>query len=163
MKMRLKRRIKGKTDYRARIKLLKSEFGRIVFRKTNKYIIGQYIESEEAKDKVIVGVNSKNLLNYGWPKEASGSLKCLAASYLTGFLLGKKILDREKNGGVADLGLIRSIAKSKAYSFLKGVADSGINIKVKKEMFPEEKRIKTSLKAKIEFDKIKQNIEKKFI
>lgn len=161
--MKLKRRIKGKTDYKARINLLRSGRARVVFRKTNRYIIGQYVKSREAKDYVVLGVNSKDLLNYGWPDFSRGSLKSLAASYLIGFLLGKKILDRDEKEGIFDMGLSRSIPKSRAYAFLKGVVDSGVKIKIKEEMFPNEERIKKSLKIAIEFDKIKENIEKKFI
>ena len=106
--MKLKRQNEGKTDYKARIGMLKSRKGRIVFRKTNKYIIGQYVESREAKDNVVAGANSKELLNYGWPESAIGSLKSLPASYLTGFLLGKKLSDKEIKECIFDIGLIRN-------------------------------------------------------
>jgi len=161
-----KRRIKGKTDYKARINLLKSGKGRIVFRKTNRYIIGQYVESKEAKDKVIVGVNSKELLKYGWPKEATGSLKSLPASYLSGFLLGKKISKKDITEGIFDIGLHRSLKKSRIYSFLKGVIDADIKIKSKEELFPDEKKLRgehMKYKEKLDFDKIKQNIEEKLV
>ena len=39
MKIPKRRRKQGKTDYAKRIKLLKSKSPRIVFRKTNKYIL----------------------------------------------------------------------------------------------------------------------------
>ena len=89
MKTIRKRRKQGKTNYLKRIKLLKSGKPRVVFRKTNRYIIAQYIISKEAKDSISIGINSKILLNYGWPKEKMGSLKSLPASYLTGYLMGK--------------------------------------------------------------------------
>ena len=41
MKVSKRRRIEAKTDYAKRIKLLKSEKPRLVFRRTNKYIIAQ--------------------------------------------------------------------------------------------------------------------------
>ena len=91
MKTLKRRRREGKTDYLKRLKLLKSEKPRIVFRKTNKYIIGQYVKSEEARDKVIFNVVSKELFKYKWPKEFQGSLKSISASYLTGYLIGKEI------------------------------------------------------------------------
>jgi len=163
--MKLKRRREGRTDYKARINLLKSGKPRIIFRKTNKYVIGQYVKSEEAKDKVVVGITSKELLKYGWPSNSSGSLKSIPACYLTGFLLGKKILDRaDKPNAIFDIGLNRSIAKSRVYGFLKGIVDSGIVVEYGKEIFPDEKRIKGEhLKNKIEFEKIKKNIEKNFV
>ena len=160
----MKRRKQGKTDYKARITLLKGKTGRVVFRKTNRYIIGQYIKSEEAKDRIIVGVFSRKLLEYGWPKTATGSLKSIPASYLTGFLLGKEMLEKDEKQGIFDIGLLRSIEKSKPYAFLKGIIDAGIDIKADKKMFPEEKRIiGGNLKISLDFNKIKENIEKKFI
>ena len=152
-----RRRRQGKTDYKARLSLLKSGKPRVVFRKTNKYIIGQFIESKGAEDSIIVGVVSKDLLKHSWPKEAEGSLKSMPASYLTGYLLGKRVGDKE---AIFDLGLLRNIAKSKAFGFLKGVIDAGVKIKASKEVFPDEERIKgKDLKNKIDFDKIKGSIE----
>ncbi len=162
-----KRRREGKTDYKARIALLRSGKARVVFRKTNRYVIGQYVKSTEGRDKVIIGLNSKELLKYGWPENLKGSLKSLSACYLTGFLLGKKILDKEeKVEAIFDIGLLRGIKKSREYAFLKGVIDAEVKIGGKKEIFPDEERLKGEhLKKNLReiFNKIKENIEKKFI
>lgn len=152
-----RRRLEGKTDYRARLGMLKSNKSRVVFRKTNKYIIGQFIKSDEAQDKVSIGISSKDLEGFGWPKEASGSLKNLAASYLTGFMLGKKVIDKEgKVNAIFDIGLGRNIPKSRAYAFLRGVIDAGLAIACEKEVLPEEAKIKS---RQNNFDKIKEKIE----
>jgi len=163
--LKKRRRAEGKTDYKARVAMLKSGKARVVFRRTNRYIIGQYVKSKEAADYVLAGANSKELLDYGWLKTSSGSLKSLPASYLTGFLLGKKISDKEGEEGIFDLGLLRNVKKSRAYAFLKGVADAGIKVKANEEIFPDEKRIKgMHMKSRISevFEKIKENINKKF-
>ena len=133
------RKIEHKTDYAKRIKLLKSRNPRVVFRRTNKYIIAQYVESEEAKDKVKIGVSSKILLKYGWNKEAEGSLKSITSSYLTGLLFGRKI--KEMPEPIVDIGMHRNLHKSKIFGFIKGLIDAGIKIKCKKEAFPSEDRI----------------------
>ena len=70
-----RRRLEAKTNYSKRIKLLKGNSPRIVFRKSNKYILAQLVESKEAQDKVKFGVTSKKLLDYGWPKEAVSRFK----------------------------------------------------------------------------------------
>ena len=162
MKIEKRRRRQGKTDYKARLSLLKSGKPRIVFRKTNKYIIGQYVKSKEAQDSVTIGVTSRDLLKFGWPKEMPGSLKSLPASYLTGFLLGKKILDKEdKASAVLDIGLLRSIKKSKVYAFSKGLVDAGIEIPCSKEVFPDENRlVGRHMKKNPDAEKIKHEIEK---
>jgi len=134
-----RRRQEFKTNYSRRLKLLKSKTPRIVFRKSNKYIIAQLVSSKEAQDKVELGISSKNLLSYGWPKEASKSLKTLPAAYLTGYLIGKKI---KVDKGVVDFGLNRNVHKSKIYAFIKGLQDAGVKVTEKENAFPEEDRIK---------------------
>lgn len=141
MKIPKKRRNENKTDYGKRLMLLKSEMPRVVFRKTNKYVIGQYVTSKETKDNVEIGVNSVQLLNYDWPKEFGGSLKSIPASYLVGLLMGRKILKEKKETPIADFGMIRSIHKTKIFAFLKGLVDAGVEIKHEGKVFPSEDRI----------------------
>ncbi|MFH1503074.1 MAG: 50S ribosomal protein L18 [Candidatus Diapherotrites archaeon] len=161
MKVQKRRRRENKTDYLKRLKLLKGEKPRIVFRKTNRYILAQYIISKEAQDKVLVGMNSKELNNYGWPKNAQGSLKSITASYLIGYLIGKKISAKKLENPILDSGMNRVLHKNKIYAFLKGLIDSEVKISCKKELFPEESRIKGEhLKSKIPFQEIKSKMEK---
>lgn len=142
MKVQKRRRMEKKTDYGKREKLLRSEKPRLVFRKTNRYILAQYISSKNAQDKVGIGVTSKDLLGYGWPKELEGSLKSLPASYLTGLLIAKKISDQKLPNPIMDLGMLRVLHKTKIYSFIKGANDGGLKIKCDSSLFPEEERIK---------------------
>jgi large subunit ribosomal protein L18 len=161
MKALKRRRKENKTDYLKRLKLLKSDKPRIVFRKTNKYIIAQYVLSIEAQDKVSFGVTSKELIKYGWPESAVGGLKSVTATYLTGYLIGKRIIKNKLAEPIIDFGMIPVLHKSKVFAFLKGVIDSGIKINCKKETFPEEARIKGEhLKNKIKFEDIKSKINK---
>jgi large subunit ribosomal protein L18 len=161
MKTIRKRRKEFKTDYGKRVKLLKSEKPRLVFRKTNKFVLAQYVESKEAQDKTIFALNSKNLLEYGWPKTAVGSLKSLTASYLTGYLMGKTISKKKLENPIVDFGMIRVLHKTKVYAFLKGLIDAGLKIECAEKTFPEESRIKGEhMKNKIPFDEIKSKLEK---
>lgn len=159
-----RRRREQKTDYSKRLKLLKSELPRIVFRKTNRYLIAQYIISEQTKDKIEIGIDSKKLINYGWPENFKGSLKSIPAAYLIGMLIGKEITKNKKESPIVDFGMLRILPKSKVYAFLKGLVDSKVKIKYKEENFPNEDRI-TGKHLKNDFSKIfneiKSNIEKK--
>lgn len=163
MKSIFRRRKEGKTDYLRRINMLKSGSPRLVFRKTNNYIIAQYITSKEAQDKVEITGNSKELHKYGWPEEFKGSLKSIPASYLTGFLIGKKIEKENKETPIIDFGMIQNLHRTKMYAFLKGVIDSGVKIPYKREdIFPEEERIQgKALKKDFsgKFKEIKSRIE----
>src|SRR4030042_3127504 len=158
-----RRRMEGKTDYAQRIKLLKGETPRIAFRKTNRYIIAEYITSREAQDRIEIGITSKKLKEYGWPDEFDGSLKSIPASYLTGLLIGRGIIKKKLKTPIADFGMIRAVKTTKAYAFLKGVFDAGVKINCPKENFPEEEKI-SGKNMKKDFSKtfkeIKSKIEK---
>lgn len=161
MKVPKKRRREAKTDYKKRIKLLKSGLPRVVFRRTNKYLIAQYITSEEAQDKVVFGMDSRVLLKLGWPEKAKFSLKTIPAAYLMGVLMGKEIIKRKLKEPIIDFGMLRVLHKSRVYAFLKGLKDAGIGIKCKEDLFPEEKRLKGEhLKNKINIEEIKSKIIK---
>lgn len=161
MKTLKRRRKEFRTDYKKRFALLKSGMPRIVFRKTDKYLIVQYVKSKEAQDKIVFGIDSRELLRYGWPKDKKENIKSTPASYLIGYLIGKKILLKKLEKPIVDFGMARVIHKTGAYAFIKGLVDSGIKIECNKETFPEESRIKGEhLKTKIPFEEIKSKIEK---
>jgi len=165
MRVAKRRRRQGKTDYKARLILLKSERPRIVIRKTNKYFIVQFITSDSSKDKTEVYTNSRELVKYGWPKDWKNSLKSIPAAYLTGILAGKKIqgkgLDTEP---ILDFGLQAEIKKSRIYAIVKGLVDSGIKINCKEETFPNQERVSGKhMKKDVEkiIDEVKEKIRRK--
>ncbi|MEN7982003.1 MAG: 50S ribosomal protein L18 [Nanoarchaeota archaeon] len=161
MKKTIRRRRKEcKTDYLSRLKLLKSGKPRIVFRRTNRYIIAQYVISKEAQDKIVFGVSSKALLKHRWPENAKGSLKSISASYLTGYLIGKEIKKKKLETPIVDFGMIQTLHKTKIYAFLKGVIEAGIEISCDEKCFPEENRIKGEhMKNKINVEEIMEKIK----
>lgn len=148
MKIQKKRRRQGKTDYKARMSLLKGAKPRIAVRKTGRYVSAQYIKSNNAQDYVVCSAHSKELLDYGWPESMKGSLKSLPACYLTGMLIAKRIIRKEgKNNAVAvlDIGLARNAAKSRIYAVLKGIVEGGgekIIVPHKKESLPDDNRVR---------------------
>ncbi|NCO11526.1 50S ribosomal protein L18 [Candidatus Pacearchaeota archaeon CG_4_9_14_0_2_um_filter_39_13] len=152
-----RRRKEGKTDYKARMASLKSGKPRLVVRKTNKYMIVEVVETDIAQDKVVSLVSSKDLLKFGWPKEKSGSLKNLAASYLTGFLLANK--SKEKNMNL-DIGMQRNVHKGRLYAVLKGAIEGGINIKCNEEVLPGDDMVFKKEEFKTIVNKVKGEISK---
>jgi len=133
-----RRRLERKTDYNLRLGLLKSKFPRIVVRRTNKYFIVQIVESYQAQDKVVFGTTSQELLEHGWDKKFTGSLKSIPAGYLTGYLTAKKVKSGEF---VIDLGMARSHKAGKLFAVIAGLIDGGLNIHANKEVFPSEERL----------------------
>lgn len=138
-KSSVKRRRQNKTDYKARFSLLKSPLKRVVIRRTNKYVLLQLVESHEAQDKVICGLSSKELLNNGWDKKFSGSLKSIPACYLTGKIFAGKLNPKEKY--IIDLGMIRNVNGSRMLSLINGLIDGGANISANSKSFPTPERI----------------------
>ena len=133
-----RRRRECKTDYKARRLLLTSGLPRIVVRKTNKHFILQAVESEEAQDKVLATITSKDLLKNGWDAKAGGSLKSIPAGYLTGMLMAKKL---GKGKYIVDLGMSRTLKGGRIFSVVKGLIDGGLNIPANKKVFPTEERL----------------------
>lgn len=159
MKVDKRRRRECKTDYLSRRKLLQGEKPRIAFRKTNKYVTAQYIVSKEAQDSIKIGLSSKDLLKFGWPKENSGALKSLPASYLLGLLIGERIIKEKLESPILDFGMIRTIHKNRLFAFVKGLKDAGIKIKCPEEAFPSQERLDGEhLKNKINLKEIKSKI-----
>jgi len=158
MKTLRRRRKEAKTDYKARFNLLKSRKARFVVRKTNTALIAQIVTSETAQDKVILTINSKNLLTKGWPAERKGSLKSLSAAYLTGFLIGKKTKSFIKEA-ILDSGMHKNIHGSRIYSLVKGAKDAGLNIPVDEKVLPKIERIMSNKNiSKSIIEKIKEKL-----
>ena len=155
IKLDKKRKLQRKTNYNKRLILLKGRSPRLVIRKTNKYIIMQIIESKNAQDRILYSATTKDLLKQEWPEDKKGSLKSLAASYLTGLLLGKKCKDKIKDKIILDTGLIPNTKGSRIYAGVKGIADSGLNISYNEKVMPSEEKIKSDYEF---FDKIKNKI-----
>lgn len=162
-KVKYRRRREGKTDYKARLILLKSGMPRVVIRKTGHYIIIQMVSSREAQDSVLLAVSSKELLDFKWPSKLAGSLKSVPAAYLAGFMFGSRIKKAKKDikKAILDIGLNRSTKGSRIYAAVKGMLDAGVDLGCSKEMFPSEQRLYARhMNKEISIEDIKKEIEK---
>jgi large subunit ribosomal protein L18 len=145
-----RRRREGKTDYRQRLKLLKSRKIRMVVRKSLKNTQIQFIEYNETGDNVIAVANSKELVSkYNWKHSTSNT----PAAYLTGILAGKRAKDKGINECILDIGRFVPVKGSKVFASLKGVVDTGITCPFDEEKIPTEDRLTGSyLNEKIKPD-----------
>ncbi len=137
-RMPLKRRREGKTDYRQRLRLLKSGKTRAVVRVTNNKIIVQFTDYHEDGDKVKINIDSNHLEEYGWDGHGSN----LPCSYLVGYLAGKKAQKEGIEEAVLDIGLNVPKKGGKIFSALNGIVDSGVYIPHDPEILPTEPRKK---------------------
>ncbi len=131
-----RRRREGKTNYAKRIRLLEGNHPRLVVRKTSRYVIAQIVESREAKDRVVAGVTSKKLQDYGWKK----GFKSIPACYLTGMLIGKLAKEKKISYAILDIGLHRITKGSRLMAVVKG-ANKFIEVPYSEEVAPSEDRI----------------------
>jgi large subunit ribosomal protein L5e len=156
--VQFRRRREGKTDYRARKRLItqdKNKYNapkyRLVVRFTNKDIIAQIIFARIAGDVVVTSANASELPRYGIPV----GLTNYAAAYSTGLLLARRHLTKlglaSKYVGKADVdgedfnvepvkdgprpfkanldvGLVRTTTGHRVFAAMKGAVDGGINV-----------------------------------
>ena len=133
-----RRRREGRTDYRKRLKLLKSKKVRIVVRKSLKHIRVQFIEYDEVGDKILASaISSEIIKKYKWAFSTSNT----SAAYLTGLIAGKRAIDNGIMEGVLDIGRHLPVKGSKIFAALKGVLDAGIKCPHNSEKLPPENRI----------------------
>lgn len=134
--VQFRRKREGKTNYKKRLKLLLSKKPRLVIRRSNKNVYTQIVEYQSVGDKVVLSANLNELKKMGWDMGNN-----TASSYLTGILIGKKLIDKKIDAVVTDFFGVESVKGSKIYALLKGVKDSGFDINVDEGMFPSEDRI----------------------
>ncbi|HVY01431.1 MAG TPA: 50S ribosomal protein L18 [Candidatus Nanoarchaeia archaeon] len=136
-----RRRHENKTDYGARLLMLKSGKPRLVVRKTNRYVVAQIVTSKQAQDLVVLTVSSKDLIAKGWPEAQSGSLKSKAACYLTGMLAAKLAVKAGVKEAILDMGMLRNVKKSRIFATLKGAVDGGLIVPHSKDSLPADKEL----------------------
>lgn len=137
-KVKHRRRREGRTDYRTRMALLKSQLPRAVVRKSLKSTQVQIIEFNLKGDRILTSARAHDLEKYGW----KGSFSSLPASYLTGYLAGKRALKLGIDQAVLDIGLSPPIRGSKIFATLQGMIDAGLQIPHDASVLPTEERIK---------------------
>jgi len=163
--VKYRRRREGKTDYRARLRLIKQDKTkyntpkyRLVVRKTNKDIITHLVYAKISGDVVVESAYARELKNYGLKVGFTN----YASAYATGLLIARRILNHYKldskyqglavaNGeefsvkwneegprpfkALLDVGLARTTTGARVFAVLKGTLDGGLFIPHKDTRF----------------------------
>jgi large subunit ribosomal protein L18 len=157
-KVPFRRRREGKTDYRARLKLIRSGSPRLVVRRTLNHTTIQLVTYDEKGDRVIVSASTGHLRELGWAF-ATGNTP---AAYLAGLMAGRRAFKASVTEAILDLGRIRPSKGSRVFAALKGVIDAGVEVPHSDEVLPSEQRIKGAHLNKPEiaknFDEVRQKI-----
>jgi len=165
--VKYRRRREGKTDYYARKRLIvqdKTKFAtpkyRLVVRFTNSDVIAQVIYAKITGDAVLAAAYSHELPKFG----INNGLTNYAASYATGLLVARRLLQRlkldkkfagekEATGAyvepkedgfadgrpfkvVLDVGLVRTSTGARVFAAMKGAFDGGLFIQHSPKRFP---------------------------
>ena len=133
-----RRRREGKTDYRKRLKLLKSRKVRVVVRKSIKNTQIQFVEYKENGDNILISAKSDELINkFKWKFSTAST----PAAYLTGLLAGKRAKDKGIDECILDIGRHPPVTGSKIFASIKGIIDAGIKCPYNEEKIPGDDRI----------------------
>jgi len=159
-RVQFRRRREGKTDYRRRLKLIRSGMARAVVRCSLRHTVVQLIRYDEKGDRVVAEATTAQLTEKGW----TGSTGNLPAAYLAGLMAGRKALKANLDSAVLDIGLRTPSKGSKVFASLKGLLDAGMKINHTKEVLPPEDRIRGKHLGKehllTQFDQLKEWIIK---
>ncbi len=131
-----KRRRKGRTNYAARLALLKSSTTRLVVRKSNSSVSAQFVNFNSVGDATVAQANSRDLKRFGFEG------KCNTPSgYLVGYLVGKRALQKGVAQFVLDIGLHSATKGNVLFAIAKGAIDAGLTSRVGEDKLPSQKRI----------------------
>lgn len=136
-RVQFRRKREGKTDYKERLRLLRSGKPRFVVRSSLKHITVQVIQAQAAGDFTIAAAHSKELRKLGWKGHTSNT----PSAYLVGLLCGYRAIEAGVKECVLDLGMHVPTPQSKVFAALKGALDSGLQISHDEKILPSEKRI----------------------
>lgn len=132
-----RRRREQRTDYRQRLKLLKSGKPRLVVRRFLNSVICQVVSYEPKGDKTLAAASSLELSRMGWRAHGGN----LPSAYLTGLLCGLRAKKAKVTEAVLDTGIHASASGSCLYSALKGFLDAGLKVPHSEKILPPEGRI----------------------
>jgi large subunit ribosomal protein L18 len=144
-RVHFRRRREGKTDYRVRLRLLKSGTDRAVVRFSGRRVRVSIVRYDPVGDRVVAVAESAELGRLGFP---SSSLASTPAAYLTAYLAGLRSKSAGSESVVLDTGIRRPSEGGRLSAALKGLLDSGVEVPHGEGVFPSVDRLNGSHLAK---------------
>lgn len=136
-KVPFRRRREGRTNYRQRARLLRAGVPRAVVRHSLKHTTVQFVEYDPQGDRVLIAAHSKELEKVGW----EAALGNLPSAYLTGYIAGKRALEKGIDRAVLDIGLRPPTKGASCFATLRGILDAGVDIPHGEGVIPPEDRL----------------------
>ena len=135
-----RRRRSGRTNYRRRLRLLRSGLPRAVVRKSLNQTHVQIVRYDEGGDRIVASAVSLELRKFGWTAGTGN----VPAAYLTGLLAARRAVQ----GGVAqvvlDLGVQDPVGGGRLFAAARGLVDGGVNLPHGDDVFPADERVRGS-------------------
>ena len=133
-----RRRREGRTDYRRRLRLLRSGEARAVVRRSLNQTQVQIVAYDERGDRVVASAVSDELKQFGW----TGGTGNVPAAYLTGLLAGRRAAKQGVSSAVLDLGVQHPTGGGRLFAAAKGLLDAGVKVPHGEEVLPSDARIR---------------------
>ena len=162
-RVKFRRQREGKTDYRYRLRQLKSERPRAVVRLTNRRVLVSLEAFDPRGDRVLASAESPELSSVGFP---SSSLTSTPAAYLTGYLAGLRLAAQGEREAILDAGVLRPSKGGRFLGALQGLLDAGIDVPHSAEGLPPKERLGgTHLKHPIpqSLDELKKQVSSSLV
>jgi large subunit ribosomal protein L18 len=137
-RVHFRRRREGRTDYRVRLRLLKSDLPRAVVRLSDRRVRVAIVTFDPVGDRVLASAESTELKGIAFPVASAGSTP---AAYLTAYLAGLRAKSHGTGEAVLDTGLRHPTAGGRLSAALKGLLDAGIEIPHGEGGFPGPERL----------------------
>ncbi|ABK76965.1 ribosomal protein L18 [Cenarchaeum symbiosum A] len=131
----LRRLREEKTNYKKRRSMLMGRRDFVTVHISNENAQVQIHAPKMDGDVVIASGHSRYLASKGW----KGSRKSIPASYLTGYLAGKRAVKKGAKSAIMYTGTRRYTDRISAA--LKGVSDAGVDVPIDPSTFPPDERI----------------------
>lgn len=133
-----RRRREGRTDYRRRLRLLRSGMPRAVVRKSLNQTRVQVVAYGDRGDRVVASAVSGELEAFGWTVGTGN----VPAAYLTGLLAGRRATQKGVKEAVLDLGVQPPSAGGRLFAAAKGLIDAGLAVPHGEGVSPSPERIR---------------------
>jgi len=137
-RVHFRRRREGKTDYRVRLRLLKSDTPRAVVRFSDRRVHVSIVRFDPVGDRVLAAAESAELGRVGFPEN---SLSTTPAAYLTAYLAGLRSKSAGAASVVLDTGIRHPTEGGRLSAALKGLLDAGVQVPHGEGHFPSKERL----------------------
>jgi len=137
-RVHFRRRREGKTDYRVRLRLLRSGEARAVVRFSARRVRVAIVRYDPLGDRIVAAAESAELGRLGFP---ASSLSSTPAAYLTAYLAGLRSKSAGAESVILDTGLRHPTEGGRLSAALKGLLDPGVEVPHGEGGFPSADRL----------------------